>query len=226
MTSGAKPVVNRQTFLHNFLRRNGVTLGVFLLLAVGIWIFVLILAPQLFMLDFSFRHSLPPAEIGGPKDTHTLEHYKFMIYGSAKAEGAYNTVDLGVFWRTLLAACLITVFDLLICYPIAYYLAKVATGGWGRLMVLSLIVPFWVNEILRAFAFRILFGTAGVINDVLVGVGVLSEQRAMSGSTAPRNAPERASAASRATLIRRRSAHPTSSARTSRCGCRCVALPG
>ena len=34
-----------------------------------------------------------------------------------------------------------------------------------RLMLL-LVVPYWVNEILRAFAFRVLFGTGGVINNV------------------------------------------------------------
>ena len=167
--------MNLKQYFQTFFLRNGTTLGVFMLMAVGVWVFVLILAPQIFMVDFSFRHNLPPAEIGGAKDTHTLEHYKFMIYGSAKAKGEYNTVDLGVFWRTLVAAFFVTLFDLLICYPIAFYLAKVATGGWARLMVLSMIVPFWVNEILRAFAFRILFGTSGVVNDLLVGSDLLSE---------------------------------------------------
>ena len=57
---------------------------------------------------------------------------------------------------------MVTLFDLALCYPIAFYLAKSARGGWARLMVLSLIVPFWVNEILRAFAFRILFGSTGI----------------------------------------------------------------
>ena len=31
--------------------------------------------------------------------------------------------------------------------------------------MLLLIIPYWVNEILRAFAFRILFGTGGLINN-------------------------------------------------------------
>jgi spermidine/putrescine transport system permease protein len=41
--------------------------------------------------------------------------------------------------------------------------------------VLCLILPFWVNEILRAFAFRILFGTGGVINASLMGLGIMDE---------------------------------------------------
>ena len=75
----------------------------------------------------------------------------------------------------LMAALFVTIFDLAICYPIAYYLAQSAHGGWGRLMVLSLIVPFWVNEILRAFAFRIMFGSAGVINTFLMWSGVIDQ---------------------------------------------------
>ncbi len=163
------------TWLTNFYQRNGTALSVFLLLSVLFWVFILIVLPQLFMLDFSFRHNLPPADIGGPKDVYTVENYQYMIYGSAQAEGSFNTVDLTVFARTLVAAIFVTLFDLAICYPIAFYLAHSAYGGAARLMVLSLIVPFWVNEILRAFAFRIMFGATGVINNFLMWTGILDQ---------------------------------------------------
>ena len=52
---------------------------------------------------------------------------------------------------------------------------QVARGGKARLLVLALIIPFWVNELLRAFAFRILFGEEGTINAILMGIGVLSD---------------------------------------------------
>ncbi|MEM7250932.1 MAG: ABC transporter permease [Pseudomonadota bacterium] len=147
----------------------------FVLTAVFVWMFIMIILPQLFMVDYSFRFNLPAAEVGGPNDVYTIDNYKFLIYGSAKKSGVYNTVDLSVFFRTILAAVFVTLFDLLLCYPIAYFLAHSARGGWSRLMVLSLIVPFWVNEILRAFAFRILFGASGVLNTALVSVGILDE---------------------------------------------------
>jgi len=167
--------MNAAEYFRNFFLRNGTALGTFLLVAVIFWVFIMILLPQVFMLDFSFSKNLPPAKIGGPEDVYTLEHYKFMIYGSAKSEGTYNTLDLTVFFRTLVAAFFVTLFDLAICYPIAFYLAKVAEGGWARLMVLSLIVPYWVNEILRAFAFRIMFGSTGVINSFLIWLGVIDQ---------------------------------------------------
>ena len=167
--------MNPADYLRHFFQKNGTALGLFLLIAVSFWMFILIILPQVFMVDFSLSKNLPPGDIGGPLDVMTLEHYKFMIYGSAQEAGSYNTVDLGVFVRTLMAALFVTIFDLVICYPIAYYLAQVAHGGWGRLMVLSLIVPFWVNEILRAFAFRIMFGSAGVINAFLIWTGIIDQ---------------------------------------------------
>ena len=162
-------------YFQQFFNRNGLVLSSLLLGAVGFWIVFLIVLPQVFMLDFSFRFNLPPADLGGPKDVYTLSNYEFLMFGSPNNPEPLNTVDLSVFLRTLLAAVFVTLFDLVLCYPIAFYLAKSAQGGYARLMVLSLIVPFWVNEILRAFAFRILFGSTGIINAFLIWIGVLSE---------------------------------------------------
>jgi spermidine/putrescine transport system permease protein len=162
-------------FFQDFFHRHGTALALFLLITVGFWIFLMIILPQAFMLDFSFRFNLPPAKIGGPEDVYTLSNYKFMLYGSAGNPDSYNVIDVTVFFRTILAAIIVTVFDLALCYPIAFYLAQVAQGGWARLMVLSLIVPFWVNEILRAFAFRIMFGSNGVINSFLISIGIVDE---------------------------------------------------
>jgi spermidine/putrescine transport system permease protein len=39
-------------------------------------------------------------------------------------------------------------------------------------MVIGLIVPFWVNEILRAFAFRVIFGATGVLNGIGMSLGL------------------------------------------------------
>ena len=158
--------------------RYGAGVGAALLALAGFWVLLLILLPQLTMADFSLRPNLPPAERGGPLDGYTLEHYAYLVFGSGQS-GTFNTVDLAVFARTLLAALCVTVVDLALCYPVAYLLAQSAPRsgqrGWTRLMVLALVVPFWVNEILRAFAFRILFGDSGVLNGLLLGLGVAEQ---------------------------------------------------
>ena len=93
---------------------------------------MMILLPQIFMFDFSFRFNLPPAKVGGPEDVYTFSHYKFMVFGSEQASDSYNVIDVWVFVRTITTAMFVTLFDLVLCYPIAYYLAHVARGGWSR----------------------------------------------------------------------------------------------
>jgi spermidine/putrescine transport system permease protein len=156
-----------------FFRRNGPIVSTYLLGAVGLWVVLMIVLPQLYMIEFSFRPRLPPSEMGGPKDVYTLANYQYLIFGRASDTEGYNKLHLGIFLRTILASIFVTVLNFAICYPIAFYMAKVAKGAKARLMVLALIVPFWVNEILRAFAFRILFSSSGVFNSVLLGLGLI-----------------------------------------------------
>jgi len=158
-----------------FVQRNGVFLSAYLVGAVVLWTIFMVILPQLYMLDFSFRHDLPPGKLGGPEDLWTLDNYRYLVFGRETDEAALNWLHLGIFFKTIVASVFVTLIDFALCYPIAFYIAQIARGGGARLMILCLILPFWVNEILRAFAFRILFGTSGVINSILVGIGVLEQ---------------------------------------------------
>jgi spermidine/putrescine transport system permease protein len=97
------------------------------------------------------------------------------VFGGASDEALFNWLHLSVFLRTIIASVCVTLVNFAICYPIAFYMAQVAKGGRTRLLLLCLIVPFWVNEILRAFSFRILFGTSGVINAFLQTFGIIDQ---------------------------------------------------
>ncbi len=165
--------MKKPALFSEFYKRNGTVLGTSLLLLVGFWVVVLIILPQLSMLDFSFRPNLPPPEMGGPKDVYTLANYKHLIFGAQGAEGTYNVVDLSVFVRTIIAAILVTILDLILCYPLAYYLGQSKGGGKLRILIVLLIIPYWINEILRAFAFRIIFGESGLINEMMLLVGLI-----------------------------------------------------
>lgn len=160
-------------FLKEFFKRNGPGMSWFLIIAVGFWVVVLIILPQISMFDFSFRHHLPPPEMGGPKDVYTLKNYHYLIFGADGNPDGYNKTDLAVFGKTLIAAAFVTILDLVLCYPIAYYLGQSKGGGWARVFVLFLIIPYWINEILRAFAFRIIFGDSGVINETMMFMGLI-----------------------------------------------------
>ena len=156
-----------------FFNRNGPLLSGYFLFAIGFWIIFLIIIPQLYMLDLSFRPNLPPLLRGGEDDVYTLMHYKHFLYGAEASKDAYNYVDISVFFDTIITAVLVTIINLCLCYPIAFYIAKVATPNTARLLIVSLIIPFWINELLRSFALRILFAGEGVINKFLLGTGLV-----------------------------------------------------
>jgi len=160
---------------HGFFRRNGAVIGAYLLVAVGFWAVMMIVLPQLYMVDYSFHPKLIAAELGGPKDVYTLENYRYFLFGRANEEG-WNETHLKAFFLTIVASIAVTFLNFCLSYPLAYYLAQAAPIQRVRILMLALIVPFWVNEILRAFALRIMFGTSGLINNTLVGLGLITER--------------------------------------------------
>ncbi len=159
--------------MNYFFNKNGPLISTYFIIAIVFWLVFLIIIPQLYMLDLSFRPNLPPLLRGGPDDTYTLVHYKHFIFGSETSQDAYNYVDIGVFFNTIFTAILVTIINLCFCYPIAFYIAKVANSNTSRLLIVSLIIPFWINELLRSFALRILFAGEGVINNLLLGTGLI-----------------------------------------------------
>ena len=158
----------------SFIERNGWPVALYLTVGVGIWMLVLIVFPQLYMVDYSFHPKLPASARAGSRDIYTLENYRYFLFGSTTSTANWNVTHINAFWTTIVISIVITMLNFVICYPLAYFMAQVAKPGTVRILMLLLIIPYWVNELLRAFAFNILFGTGGVINKLLIGAGVLA----------------------------------------------------
>jgi len=159
----------------SFMRRNGLLIGTYLVVAVGVWMLVMIVVPQISMLELSFRPKLPPVAMGGPRDVYTLENYRYFLFGSTTDTSHWNVLHLRAFAITIVASILITLFDLALCYPLAFHMAQSARPARLRLLLLLLIAPYWVNEILRAFAWRIIFAASGLLNTALLALGLISQ---------------------------------------------------
>jgi len=157
----------------SFIKRNGAAVATYLVLAVGLWMALMILLPQLSMIELSFRPNLPRLQVGGPKDVYTLENYRYFLFGSTVSTSQWNVLHLRAFATTIVASVLVTAVDFCICYPLAYFMAQAAKPQRLRLLLLLLIVPYWLNEVLRAFAFRVLLGSGGVVNKALLFLGVV-----------------------------------------------------
>ncbi|MBL8833470.1 MAG: ABC transporter permease [Rhodospirillales bacterium] len=158
-----------------FVATNGWPVAIFLIVAVGLWTVFMIVLPMLSMIDLSFRPRLPPPQWGSARDIYTLENYRYFLFGSTTSTASWNTTHLKAFGLTIWVSILITILDFVVCYPIAFYMAQVARPARLRLFMLMLIAPYWVNEILRAFAFRLLFASQGVINRALMGAGITDQ---------------------------------------------------
>ena len=155
------------------LRRYGPVLTGVILLAVALWLALLVVLPQLMMIGFSFRPSLPPSKIGGPEDVFTVRNYLTLWT---------NSIHLAIFLKTIWASALVTATTLAVCYPVAFYLAQVAPKRRLPLLILMLIVPFWINELLRTFSWYIILAFNGPLNALLLGLGIIDEpQRFLGG---------------------------------------------
>ena len=99
--------MNNFLFTQPFFKKNGKAVAIYFLVAIIFWFVFLVIIPQFYMLDLSFRTNVPPLARGGPEDYYTFEHYSHFIFGSKTATDAFNFVDLGVFGRTIFVLSLI-----------------------------------------------------------------------------------------------------------------------
>jgi len=77
-----------------------------------------------------------------------------------------------IFLKTIWASVIVTVIAAVICYPVAYYIAHVASGHHAPLLMLALIVPYWVNELLRTLAWLMILSENGIANLMLRALGL------------------------------------------------------
>lgn len=135
-------------------------------IALGAWLLFMIIVPNLIMLDFSLRPLLPLRKIGGPEDVWTLKNYIYLFS---------NNIHRAVFLKTIWSSIIVTFSALLLCYPLSFYLAKVARGRKLSWLLIALIIPYWINELLRLFAWQLILADSGVFNKILLWSGLIVE---------------------------------------------------
>ncbi len=119
-----------------------------------LWIVLFVIAPVALVVYYSFF------DIEG---VFTFENYqKFFT-------PVYLKMTLSSFWY----AFLITFFSLIIAYPTAYLLTKTKHK---QLWLLLIILPSWINLLLKAYAFLGIFGTHGAANQMLDFLGIGEQQ--------------------------------------------------
>jgi putative spermidine/putrescine transport system permease protein len=132
-----------------------------LLIAPAAWLIVLYLGSLILMLVTSFWSYSASTNV--IDRSLTLENY---------VEIAQSQAVVTVILRTVLMAALVTVGCAVIAFPIAYYMARVASPRVRRLLVVAVIVPLWASYVAKIYAWRLIFSEQGVLNWAIEPIGL------------------------------------------------------
>jgi len=97
--------------------------------------------------------------------TWTLENFRDLL-----TIDVYRTITV----RTLSTAALVTVIDAVLAFPIALFMAKVASPRAQRLLVIAVLMPLWASYLVKAYAWRGMLSQGGLLDWVLGPFGLQS----------------------------------------------------
>lgn len=97
-----------------------------------------------------------------------------MVSGHIEAVPDNRSINLMLFWRTAWMSALICFLTLLLGYPVAFLLANVKER-WANVLLILVLLPFWTSLLVRTSAWKVLLQEQGVINQVLVWIGVIAD---------------------------------------------------
>lgn len=127
---------------------------------VFLWILVMFVLPHVELIRLSF---LTSDFVGKAKPT-------FQNY--------LNFFDEPIYWltfvRTAIFSVVVTLIDLLIALPVAFYIAKVVGLKYKGLIVILTMLPFWVSGLIRVYGWITMLRESGVANTFLIRAGIIN----------------------------------------------------
>lgn len=129
--------------------------------SVATWLLLLVLLPFSLIILLSFFKNDPRAIFSFQL---TVENYLAL----------FDSIYLRVFLRSLIMGISITLLTLMIAYPFAYYISRLQQ--YRRfILLLFVIIPLWTSSLIRTYALIALIKTKGIINHVLLSLGIIEQ---------------------------------------------------
>ncbi len=130
-----------------------------------LWMLVFFIIPMAFLFVLSFSSK---AVVDG--ETSTTAYDYFSTFSNYVAAGGQSYLVL--LWRAIWTSLIATVICLALAYPLAMAVCF-APERWRALLLLLLILPFWINLLIRTYALYSIFRSTGVVNQTfgLIGLG-------------------------------------------------------
>jgi putative spermidine/putrescine transport system permease protein len=134
-----------------------------LLAAPGAWLVVLYLGSLGLLLITAFWtvDELSGEVVRG----FSLENFELLV-----EEPVYREIV----WRTVRTAALVTITDAIIAFPIAFYMAKVASRRGKAILLVAVLMPLWSSYLVKVLSWRTMLSEEGVINWALNPIGLSS----------------------------------------------------
>lgn len=133
--------------------------GKLLLTPSLLWLVVFFIIPMLIVIAVSLSSRTPYGEI----------IFRWTLGNYARF---FDALYISIFAQTLFVAAVTTVCTILMGYPLAYYIAGMPPQIRQKGLILCMI-PFWINFIIRSYAWVIILRTQGVINTILLKLGIV-----------------------------------------------------
>jgi len=128
---------------------------------VLLWLFLLIVLPQIDLFIKSFR-----IENDADQMVWSLGNYRTFFQ---------EPIYWLTFVRTAIYSILVTFLTFIVALPIAFFITKVAKPKFTGFLTMLLLLPFWVSEMVRVYGWMILLRESGVINHFLLKLGILHQ---------------------------------------------------
>jgi putative spermidine/putrescine transport system permease protein len=75
-------------------------------------------------------------------------------------------------WRTVRIAALVTVTDAVLAFPIAFYMAKVASRRGKAILIVAVLLPLWSSYLVKVYSWRTMLSSGGIVNWALEPLGL------------------------------------------------------
>lgn len=157
--AGPRPSPGRRfaAWLHRHPRSR---LGLILALPVG-WLVVAYLGSLLVLFLNAFWSRDPFTSLVVRE--FTLDNFVELL-----VTDVYRTVMI----RTVVMAALVTMTCVILAYPIAYYMAKVASSRVRSVLAVAVLMPLWASYLVKAYSWRLILSEEGVVNWALAPFGL------------------------------------------------------
>ena len=135
--------------------------GKWLIAPAVLWLCIFFVLPMLIVVAVSFASRTPYGQV-----VFNLNINNYLRFA--------ETLYVSIFAQTLVVALVTTFFTIIMGYPLAYVIAQLPKK-WQQPGLILVMIPFWINFLIRSYAWVIILRSQGVVNTLLIKLGLITQ---------------------------------------------------